>query len=90
MPEEYLNKYLSNIEAMTLMRPCYYQVKGKTYCSNIKRLKVELEPNFGIKMTAYLDNGTSVIIHNAKAPCFIGQVPWGFLSRAECEEYWDM
>lgn len=88
--EAYLNKYLNQIRDLMLTRPCYYIVKDKLCQSNIKRVTIEFDEHFGIKVTAYLANGTNVIMHNDGAPYFVGQVPWGFLSRTECEEYWGM
>lgn len=72
-------------------RPCWYQ---KPYHTNItfsliKEVSVK-QNSKGKEAIATLENGTTTVLHTYGCPDFIGRSVWGFLIRAECEEYWDM
>lgn len=72
-------------------RPCWYQ---KPYNSDItfsliKEVQVK-QKSKGKEAVAILENGTTAVLHTYGCPDYIGRAVWGFLTKAECEEYWDM
>ena len=72
-------------------RPCWYQ---KSYNTNItfafiKEVNIKQTAK-GKEAIAILDNGITAVLHTYDCPDYIGRAVWGFLTKAECEEYWDM
>lgn len=72
-------------------RPCWYR---KPYneditASIIKEVDIQITKKTKT-VTCYLENGTVAVLHNYNCPDFIGRAAWGFLSKYECERYWDM
>ena len=72
-------------------RPCWYQ---KPYNTNItfaliKEVNIKQTAK-GKEAIATLDNGMTAVLHTYGCPDYIGRAVWGFLTKAECEEYWDM
>ena len=73
-------------------RPCWYQ---KPYNTNItfaliKEVNIKQTAE-GKEAIATLDNGMTAVLHTYGCPACIGRrAVWGFLTKAECEEYWDM
>lgn len=72
-------------------RPCWYQKPYGTDItfSLIKEVKVTQKAK-GKEAIATLENGTTAVLHTYGCPDFVGRAVWGFLTKAECEEYWDM
>ncbi len=72
-------------------QPCWYQ---KSYNTNItfaliKEVSIKQTAK-GKEAIATLDNGITAVLHTYGCPDYIGRAVWGFLTKAECEEYWDM
>jgi hypothetical protein len=72
-------------------RPCWYQKPYNTdiVFGLIKDVSVK-QTMKGKEAIATLDNGVVAVLHTYGCPDFIGKAVWGFLTRAECKEYWDM
>ena len=72
-------------------RPCWYQKPYNTDITFGVIKEVQIKQNTkGKSAVAILDNGVVAVLHTYGCPDFIGRAVWGFLTRAECEEYWDM
>lgn len=73
-------------------RPCWYKrpYRQEFTFAQIKEVDVKVTAK-GKRVTAILDNGEIAVLHNYGCPDYIGNHRvWGFLTKAECEEYWDM
>ncbi len=72
-------------------RLCWYQKSYNTdiVSGHIKDVSIKQTVK-GIEAIATLDNGVVAVLHTYGCPSYIGRAVWGFLTRAECEEYWDM
>ena len=78
-------------EGSLLNRPCWYQ---KPYSEDItfaqiKEVKIDETKNCKA-VTCILTNGVTAVLHIYSCPDWIGNKVWGFLTEAECTEYWDM
>lgn len=72
-------------------RKCWYQAlhTDKTVCATIKEVNIKITENCN-SVTCILNNGVVAVMHTPKCPDYIGNKVWGFLSKSECEDYWDM
>ena len=66
-------------------KPCTEDITA----SIIKEVTMQITKNT-ITVTCYLENDIVTVLHNYNCPYFIGRAIWGFLSKYECEQYWDM
>lgn len=75
-----------------LNRPVFYQTKlsREVKVANIKEVDINISPEGVRKVLCILDNGQHVIMHCHNCPGYIGNYLWGFLTRQELDEYWDM
>lgn len=90
---KYRNTLDKMLEGLNLInRPCFYQTKitKEIKTANIKEAELYLYPHGERRILCTLDNGQQVVMHCNNCPNYIGNNIWGFLTIAECEEYWDM
>lgn len=78
-------------ETSLVGRPCWYQKPYSTDItfSRIKEVSIR-ETSKGKEAIVTLNNGVTAVLHTYGCPEYIGRAVWGFLTQAECEEYWDM
>ena len=83
--------YWTNKLTDLIGRPCFYQKPYNTDITFGLIKEVQIKQNAkGKEAIATLDNGVVAVLHTYGCPDFIGRAVWGFLTQAECEEYWDM
>lgn len=92
-----MNKYRNSTDKMLenltfINRPCFYKTRlsKEIKFAIIKSVEIYLYAHGERRVLCMLDNDLTVVMHCDRCPNFIGSNVWGFLSKAECEEYWDM
>ena len=71
---------------------CWYQElhTDTITCAPIKEVDTKVTAK-GKTVSCLLNNGVVAVMHTKGCPDFIGcNKVWGFRTKAECEEYWDM
>ncbi len=89
----YWTNKLAEEPASLIGRSCWYKKPYNTniISSPIKEVDIRIKQNVrGTEVIATLANGTTAVLHTYGCPDYVGRAVWGFLTKAECEEYWDM
>lgn len=79
-------------ENSLINKQCWYRVpySGDLNVALIKEVKFTTTNKAKI-VTCTLNNGVVAVLHNDYCPGYIGRDRvWGFLTIAECIEYWDI